>query len=183
MLRGRAAALIVLAGAGTAHADSEQAVSASFGYATYSVPGEAMNGDPPPTLSPTVGSALALAYERAIGTDFVLRGEFAGGGFYGGAQKPEQGNWSYAFLGDAGAAFRFDVFTYVPYAFVGLGAVASGGGPIDRGIDYVLVFGGGCDKLFSRKRSLGAEVRIASFGGDITVFTAGVRGTVRWGFF
>jgi hypothetical protein len=103
--------------------------------------------------------------------------------FFGGEQKPEQGNRSYALLGDAGLAFRFDVFKYVPYAFAGLGAVASGGGPIDRGIDFVLVAGGGCDWLLSRTRSFGVELRLASFGGDITVVTAGVRGTVRWGFF
>src|SRR5262249_41364105 len=69
----------------------------------------------------------------------------------------------------------------VPYLFGGLGGVVSGGGPIDRGADFVLVVGGGVDWLVSRERSLGLEARIASFGGDITVGTCGVRGTVRWG--
>jgi len=175
-------ALLVLAAGRTAGAESEQALSVGLGYATFSVPGEAVNNMPAPSLSPTWGGALTLSYERAIGTDVALRAELAGGMFYGGGVE-DQSNVSYALLADAGVAFRFDVFKYVPYAFAGLGAVASGGGPIDRGTDFVLVVGGGCDKLLSRSRSLGAELRVASFGGDITVFTIGVRGTVRWGFF
>jgi hypothetical protein len=178
----RLAILLILAAAGVARADSEQALSASTGYATFSVPGEAMPNMPPPSLSPTVGWALAVSYERAIGSDFVLRAELAGAMFLGGNEK-DQGSTSFALLGDAGAAFRFDVFKYVPYAFAGLGAVTAGGGPITSGTDFVLVVGGGCDKLLGRSRSVGGELRIASFGGDITVFTIGVRGTVRWGFF
>jgi len=86
-------------------------------------------------------------------------------------------------LGDAGVVFRFDVLKFVPYAFGGLGGIMAGGGPIDRGTDFVLVVGGGVDWLQSRERSLGLEARVASFGGDVTVVTFGVRGTVRWGFF
>ncbi|MEO8706855.1 MAG: hypothetical protein ABI867_42910 [Kofleriaceae bacterium] len=166
----------------SARADSEQALSLNLGYATFSVPGEAMPNMPPPSLSPTFGWTLGGSYERALGTDFALRGEVAGGMFFGGEQK-DQSSKSYALLVDAGIAFRFDVFKYVPYAFAGVGGVMAGGGPIDRGTDFVIVVGGGLDKLLSRKRSVGAELRIASFGGDITVFTAGFRGTVRWGFF
>jgi hypothetical protein len=29
---------------------------------------------------------------------------------------------------------------------------------------------------------VGLEARVASFGGDITVVTFGLRGTLRWGF-
>jgi hypothetical protein len=94
-----------------------------------------------------------------------------------------QSSRSYALLVDAGAAFRFDIFKYVPYAFAGVGVVMSGGGPIDRGNDAVLVIGGGLDRLWSRKRSAGLEMRIASFGGDVTVVTIGLRGTTRWDFF
>ncbi len=65
----------------------------------------------------------------------------------------------------------------------GVGGVMSGGGPIDRGTDLVLVVGGGLDRLWSRKRSAGLEMRIASFGGDVTVVTIGLRGTTRWDFF
>lgn len=174
--------LAVLLAADPAHAENEQAVSVGLGYATFSIPVPAMNGMQATSVSPTVGAALAMSYERAIGTDFALRVELAGGMFYGGNNE-DQSSKSYALLGDVGAAYRFDVFKYVPYAFAGLGAVASGGGPIDRGTDFVLVVGGGLDMLLSRARSIGVELRIATFGGDITVFTAGVRGTARWGFF
>lgn len=165
-----------------ARADDEQALSVGLGYATFSAPGEAEGNMEPEAVSPTVGGALAVTYERALGSDIALRAELAGGMFYGG-NTDEQSSTSYALLGDAGITYRFDVFKYVPYAFAGLGAVVAGGGPIDRGTDFVLVVGGGLDKLLSRERSLGGEIRIASFGGDITVVTAGVRGTVRWGFF
>jgi hypothetical protein len=140
-----------------------------------------MDREAPPTLSPDVGGTLAVSYERSISSDFSLRGELAGGVFYGGAQAM-QSNTSFAALGDAGIVYRFDVLKYVPYAFAGLGGVAAGGGPIDRGANFVLVLGAGLDWLVSRERSYGIEARVASFGGDITLVTVGVRGTVRWGF-
>ncbi|HEY4244805.1 MAG TPA: hypothetical protein VGM88_33550 [Kofleriaceae bacterium] len=176
-------ALLVLAAlCGTAHAEGEQALSLSFGPAWFSAPGTAPNGGTPPSVSPDIGGALAVSYERMIGTDFGLRGELAGGIFYGGAQMKES-NTSFAGLGDAGVVFRFDILKVVPYAYAGLGAVMSGGGPIDRGADFVLVVGGGVDWLKSRDRSWGGEVRLASFGGDVTVFTIGARASVRWGYF
>jgi hypothetical protein len=163
-----------------AHADGERALSVSVGWATFSAPGKATGRQAPPTLSPDIGGVLAASYEHAVSSDLSVRGELAGGVFYGGGMA--QSKTSYALLGDAGIAFRFDVLKYVPYAFGGLGAVAAGGGPIDRGTAFVLVIGGGLDWLQSRERSYGAEIRLASFGGDITVVTIGVRGTVRWGF-
>lgn len=167
----------------TAHAEGERALSAGVGWATFSTLGKSVNNQVPPSLSPDVGGVLAVSYERAVSTDISLRGELAGGVFYGGTQAMQnQRNTSYALLGDAGAAFRFDVLKYVPYAFAGLGAVVSGGGPIDRGTDIALVIGGGLDWLRSRERSYGFEARVASFGGEITVITLGLRGTVRWGF-
>jgi hypothetical protein len=165
---------------GTAHADGERAVSASLGWATFSALGKPMGKQAPPTLSPDIGGMLAVSYEQAISDDISLRGELAGGVFHGGGQ-PMQSQTSYASLGDAGAVFRFDVLKVVPYLFGGLGAVVSGGGPIDRGTDFVLVVGGGVDWLHDREHSLGLEARLASFGGDITVVTVGVRGTLRWG--
>ena len=170
----------VAATGGTARADGERAVSAGVGWATFSALGKPMGKQAPPTLSPDVGGVLAVSYELAISSDIALRGEAAGGVFYGGGQ-PMQSQTSYASLGDAGAVFRFDVLKVVPYLFAGLGGVVSGGGPIDRGVDFVVVVGGGVDWLYSRERSLGLEARIASFGGDITVATFGVRGTLRWG--
>jgi hypothetical protein len=165
-----------------AWAEGERALSAGLSYATFSVPGKAMGNQAPPTLAPDGGLSLSVSHERAIGSDFSLRGELAGAGFYGGNDKT-QSALSYAGLVDVGVTFRFDILKYVPYAFGGVGGVVTGGGPIDTGADFVLVVGGGCDWLVSRDRSYGVEGRLASFGGDVTVFTLGLRGTVRWGYF
>lgn len=170
--------------AGPAEAESEQAVSVGLGWATFSALGEAMDNMEPPSLSPTIGGSLGVSYERHIGTDVALRGELVGGLFYGGGDEEKQeAQTSNALLVDLGVALRFDVLKYVPYAFAGLGAVTTGGGPLDRGTDLVLVVGGGLDWLQSRQRSYGVEARVASFGGDVTVVTIGVRGTTRWGYF
>lgn len=169
--------------AGPARAEGESALSLGLSWATFSAPGKSSgNGQQPPAVSPDIGGALSLSYERAFGTDFALRGELAGGVFHGGAQMG-QSNISYAAVGDVGVTYRFDVLKYVPYAFGGIGGVYAGGGPIDRGADWVLAVGGGLDDLLSRDRSFGIEARLASFGGDVTLFTFGVRGTLRWGYF
>jgi len=178
------AAVPIAIGAGPARAESEQALSVGLGWATFSAPGEAMNGMTPPALSPTIGGSLSVSYERHVGTDLALRAEAVGGLFYGGGDAAKmQSQTASALLADLGAALRFDVLKYVPYAFVGLGAVTTGGGPLDRGTDPVLVVGGGLDWLQSRARSYGLEARVASFGGDVTVVTLGLRGTTRWGYF
>jgi hypothetical protein len=171
--------LVVLGG--VARADGEQAFSAGIGFATFSTLTEKMGEMEPVEVSPSGGGVVVFSYERAIGTDIALRAELAGGMFFGG-NTDQQSARSYALLGDVGVVFRFDVFKYVPYAFAGLGGVTAGGGPIDSGNDFALVIGGGLDRLSSRHRSMGLELRVASFGGDITVFTFGVRGTRRWGF-
>lgn len=175
-------ALAILALAAPAHAEGERALSAGLGWAWFSTEGKAKGNMAPPQLSPDAGGALAVSYEHSIGTDIALRAELAGGVFYGGNQKAQSAT-SFAALGDAGAVFRLDVLKYVPYAFAGIGGVLSGGGPIDKGADYVLVIGGGCDWLASRDRSYGLEARIASFAGNVTVVTFGARGTIRWGYF
>jgi hypothetical protein len=167
--------------ANIAHAEGDRALSVSLGWATFDTTGKPVGRQAPPALSPDVGGTLSAAYEQSFSTDVGLRAELAGGVFYGGEQA-KQGKTSYALLGDAGVVFRFDVLKYVPYAFAGVGGVASGGGPIDRGADFVLVIGGGVDWLQSRERSLGIEARVASFGGDVTMITFGLRGTMRWGF-
>ncbi len=175
-------ALVLLLVASPAWAEGERALSVGFSYATFSLTGKAMGNMAPPTLSPDLGGALSASYERAIGSDFSLRGELAGAVFYGG-NSMKQSAVSYAGLVDAGATFRFDVLKYVPYAFGGVGGVFTGGGPISNGANFVLVVGGGLDWLRSRDESWGVEARLASFGSDITLFTVGVRGTVRWGYF
>ena len=161
----------------TAHAEGESAVSAGVGWATFSTPGKKTKMMmSPPAITPDIGGALSLTYERAISSDFSLRLDGAAAMFGGGGV-------SYATLGTAGAVFRFDVLKYVPYAFAGVGGLASFGGPIDKGGELIVTVGGGIDILWSRERSWGLEGRLASFGGDVTVFTLGARGTIRWGFF
>lgn len=177
-----AAGLVLTVGPPAARAETEQAVSVGLGYATFSIPVAKMGDVEAHTVSPNIGGALAASYERALGSDVSLRGELALGAFYGG-NDPKTSPTSFAALADLGAVYRFDVARYVPYAFGGLGAVTAGGGPLDSSAAFVLVVGGGLDWLVSRERSWGIELRLASFGGDITVFTAGVRGTTRWGFF
>jgi len=168
-------------GAGAVRAEGERALSVSVGWATFSAPGKPVGRQAPPTLRPDIGGTASVAYEHSISDDFALRGELAGGVFYGGGPNTA-GKTSFAGLGDAGVVFRFDVLKYVPYAYAGLGGVLAGGGPIDRNTDFALVLGGGLDWLQSRERSYGLEARVASFGGDITLVTVGLRGTTRWGF-
>lgn len=181
-MRPAAIALVLCALAPAARAEGESALSLGLSWATFSAPGPKMGNQQPSAVSPDIGGSLGVTYEHALSTDFSLRGEAAGGLFYGGASG-KQSNTSYAALGDVGVTYRFDVLKYVPYAFGGVGAVFSGGGPIDQGADWVLAVGGGLDVLLSRDRSFGVEGRLASFGGSITLFTFGVRGTLRWGYF
>jgi hypothetical protein len=166
-----------------ARAEGERAFSLGLGWATFSTPGEpTMENMEPAAVTPTVGGSLSIIYEHAIGSDFSLRGEGAYSLFYGG-NTDEQSSMSHGVLGDVGGVFRFDVLKYVPYAFAGLGAVYTWGGAIAPGTNFVLALGGGLDVLVGRDKSWGIEGRLASFGGDVTIFTIGVRGTRRWGYF
>lgn len=174
---------MILAISTQAHAEGERALSVGLGWATFSTPGPKPPGNmEPTTVSPDVGGALAFTYEHAVGSDFSLRAEGGGGMFYGGQSKTQTAV-SYAGFGDAGITFRFDVLKYVPYAFGGLGVVETTGGPMLSGTNFVVALGGGVDMLVSRKRSYGLEARLASFGGDVTIFTLGLRATARWGYF
>jgi hypothetical protein len=177
-----AAAAVGASAPGAARAEGEQALSAGVGWATFSAPGVKSGQQDPPAVAPDVGGALAVTYERALSDELSLRGDAAAAIFRGG-NSPKQGPTAYAALVDVGLVFRFDVLKYVPYAVAGIGGVASGGGPIDRGVEPVIVLGGGLDVLVSRERSWGIEARLASFGGDVTVLTLGLRGTARWGYF
>jgi hypothetical protein len=177
------AAMVVAASAGSAHADGDRALSVGLAFATFSAPAPRPRpSGTPPTLSPDGGGALTLTYEHAVSTDLSLRGELDGGVFYGGNERKES-PMSYAGLIDVDIVYRFDVLAYVPYAFAGVGGVYATGGPIDTSPQAVVVIGGGLDWLQSRDRSYGVEVKLASFAGDITVFTIGLRGSVRWGYF
>jgi hypothetical protein len=174
-------AFALIATESTAHADGDQALSASVGWAMFSTTGKPVGRAAAPTLSPDIGGSLSAAYEQTLSTDVGVRGELAGGVFRGGEQANES-KTSYALLADAGVMFRFDVLKYVPYAFAGVGGVAQTGGPLDRGLDFMLVIGGGVDWLQSREHSFGVDARVASFGGDVTFVSVGLRGTMRWGF-
>jgi hypothetical protein len=165
-----------------ARAEGDRALSLGLGWATFSTPGKKVGTMEPPAITPDWGLGASAIYEHGLSTDISLRGEVAAELFHGGNSKKE-GEWSYGGLADAGVVFRFDVLKYVPYAFGGIGGALSGGGPLDRGTELVLVVGGGLDVLVDRTRSWGFEGRLASFGGDITTFSFGLRGTVRWGYF
>lgn len=165
-----------------AHADGDRALSLGAGWATFSVPGKKMGTMQPPAITPDWGGSLGAMYEHGVSSDLWLRGELAGALFSGGAGKG-QSDRSFAGLADVGVLFRFDTLKYVPYAFGGVGGVWTNGGPIDLGSEFVVVLGGGLDVLASRTRSWGLEGRLASFGGSLTMFTLGVRGSIRWGYF
>ncbi|MEZ4363220.1 MAG: hypothetical protein R3B48_23800 [Kofleriaceae bacterium] len=178
--RQRAAAALTLGmalGGATRSATADQALSVGAGWAAYSTLGEPPAPmKAPPTLTSTLGGHVEGTYEHGISPEVSLRAELAGALFSG-------DGWSYAALADAGAVYRFDVIKYVPYGFAGLGAVARGGGPLDGALEPVVVIGGGLDVLRSRTQSWGLEARLASFAGDTTVFTLGLRASTRWGFF
>ena len=174
--------LVICALAGVAHADGDRAFSVGGGYGTFSVPATVPPGQTPPTLSPDFGLVVDGVYAHGLSSELSLRAEALVGGFYGGAQKGES-NLSYAALADVGALFKFDVLKYVPYAFAGLGPVVAGGGPIATDVTWVLAIGGGLEIESSRTRSWGIEGRLASFAGDITVFTFEYHRSCRWGFF
>jgi hypothetical protein len=182
----RALVLLPVIGLATpARADGDdRALSLSFGYATFSEPGKPTRNQQPTSITPNFGLTPSVMYEHAFSTDFSLRGELGGALFQGGQNiNPKNtGSVSWMGLADVGITFRFDVLKWVPYAFGGLGAMASTGGALDGGLVPVLVVGGGLDILESRSRSWGFEARVIGFASDVTVFTIGLRGTARWGY-
>jgi hypothetical protein len=151
--------------------DGESALSPSIGWATYATPDKDNK-----TVSPTIGAALAVTYERGISEALSWRVSLLGGGFAGG------GTTGAAWLA-GGLVYRFDVLKYVPYIEASLGGVALGGGPLKAGVDPLLELGGGLDVLSDRDRSWGGEIRLGSFAGDTTILTVGARATWRWGYF
>lgn len=164
-----------------AFAEDERAISVSAGWATFSAPGKPTSSGTPPNIAPDVGGTLSLIYEYAIGTDVALRGEAVGAMFSGGNTTKES-TLSYAGVADVGFVFRFDVLRYVPYAFGGIGGMVTDGGPLGTTGEVAIVVGGGLDVLVNRARSFGIEGRLCAFGGTVTVFTLGVRGSMRWGY-
>jgi hypothetical protein len=177
------AGLFVVAVAGSARADGDRALSGGFGWGTFSAPGIATGNQTPPAVSPSWGVTGDVVYEQGISTDLSWRAEVALATFHGGQSDPKtQSSQSYAALGDAGLVFRFDVLKYVPYAFGGVGAVTTTGGPLST-TGLAIAIGGGLDILIDRHHSIGIEARLAAFGTDLTVFTIGLRYSKRWDFF
>jgi hypothetical protein len=150
----------------------ESAISGAVGWAGFTLPGE-----DDMDVSSFLGGQLAFEYEHAFGEALSVRVEAAGAVFH------HEDGTGWLALGDAGLVYRFDVLKYVPYVFGGVGVVTVGGGPLPSTTDPVLVLGGGVDVLKSREWSWGGEVRLASFAGDVTTISVGVRITRRWGFF
>jgi hypothetical protein len=166
-----AAAAVVAAGAGRARAD-ESAASLSLGWATYSLP-----DDNDMDITSYLGLELDAMYERAFSEPLSWRVELGGAVFH------HSDGTSVMAVADAGLVYRFDVLSWVPYAFAGVGGVTAGGGPLPTTTEPILVLGGGVDKLFSRDHSAGLEAHLASFAGDVTTFSLAFRMTLRWGYF
>lgn len=166
-----AAAAVVAVGSGVAHAD-ESAASLSLGWATYSLPDD-NNMD----ITSYLGLELDAMYERAFSEPLSWRVELGGAVFH------HSDGTSVLAVADAGLVYRFDVLSWVPYAFAGVGGVTAGGGPLPTTTEPILVLGGGIDKLFSRDHSAGLEAHLASFAGDVTTFSLAFRMTLRWGYF
>jgi len=167
----RAIAVLCVLGSVAYAGEGESALSPSLGYATYAT----LDKDGKPA-SPDAGAMIGATYERGISEALSWRVSAVGGGFVGGGT-------TWAAWGAAGIVYRFDVLKYVPYVEVSGGAVLLGGGPLASGVDPLLELGGGLDWLQDRDRSFGVEIRLGSFAGDTTIFTAGVRTTWRWGYF
>jgi len=154
--------------------DGESAASAQLAAGTYVLPDPE---DEDETITPIAGGVLVGSYERGFSEALSWRIELAAAVYGGGGVS-----WGAAAAG--GLVYRFDVLKYVPYALLEVGGSYLDGGPIpERAIDPVVLLGGGVDVLQSRDLSYGVEARLASFAGDTTTVSIGVRVTHRWGYF
>ena len=138
---------------------------------------------PRPTSRRTAGHALSVGYEHSVGTDFSLRGDLAGAFFHGGNDQTKKQS-------------REPVRRRLPTSAWRSGSTCSSGcrtrsagsagwrrvaaRSTARRVRRFVVVGGGLDPAEPRL-VVGLEARLASFGGDITVFTIGLRGSARAG--
>ena len=129
------------------------------------------------------GGLLGVEYERGISEAFALRAAASGALLYEDGTEDLDAGLVWRGQAVAGVVYLFDVLKYVPYATLGFGAVARGGGPVETEVHPVLELGGGLDLLRSRTFSWGAYVRVSSYLDDEAAFTAGARATWRWGLF
>jgi hypothetical protein len=148
--------------------EGESALSVGLSFATFSIPDH--DGQ---------GAALGVEYERGLSDAFWLRASAAGAAHHGG----DEDGTSYAGHGALGLTYVIDVLKYVPYLHAGIGAVALGGGALDREVHPVAEIGIGLDILSRRGLSYGAFARLGSFLDDSAFVTAGLRLSWRWGFF
>lgn len=151
-------------------ADGERALSATVGYATYTVAGDNPHG-----------TALGGDYERGFSDALSWRISGGGGLYY-------RDGVSFSGQLTAGLTYLFDVLKYVPYVNVGIGGMVivdpggdAGGLAVD--IHPLAEIGAGLDILRDRTSSFGVYVRFETLLQETSFFTAGVRSTWRWGFF
>ncbi|HTM19191.1 MAG TPA: hypothetical protein VL172_01745 [Kofleriaceae bacterium] len=167
----RAAACALLAvtlSAGPAAAgEDDRSISASLGYATFSVPDHTPHG-----------GSLDVAYERGFADALSFRAEVGGGAYPIGTGSP-----GYSLQAAVGLTYLFDVVRYVPYIHAGVGGILLTAPDLDPDLSPLVELGIGLDILHSRTWSYGAAARFESFVNDTAFFTAGVRLSYRWGFF
>lgn len=146
-------------------AEGENTLSLFLGYGTLA------RADQQPS-----GGVLGLDFERGFSDALAWR--LSGGlGTYPGTPLTYSGHLT------AGLTYLFDVLKYVPYANLGVGAIAIGGGDLDPEVSALLELGAGLDVLHSRSFSYGVQLRFESFLEQTSFFTVGVRASWRWGFF
>jgi hypothetical protein len=160
------AALLALPAPGLA-ADGERALSATLGYATYSLPEYTPHG-----------AALGLDYERGFSDALSWR-------ISGGAGIYYRDGLSYSGQLTAGLTYLFDVLKYVPYVNAGIGGIVIVDPGAEPAVDFspLAEIGVGLDVLRDRTSSFGVYLRFETLLQETSFFTAGVRSTWRWGFF
>lgn len=131
------------------------------------------------------GATVGAEYERGFSDAMSLRASVLGGYYFIGGGNPDMPDPenSFSVQSTVGVTYFIDVLKYVPYANLGVGAVYIGGGPAGGTFDALVEFGVGLDVLHSRSWSYGVQIRMDSFAQETSVFSGGVRGTYRWGFF
>jgi hypothetical protein len=147
--------------------------SASEGETAIAItPSAVAFGQNPPG---TWGAGLSAELQRGLTPTLWLRGTLALGYHVGDIDL-----WTS--LATVGVTYALDVITWVPSLTIGAGVGVAGTSDDPRARPVIEV-GVGLDRLLSRSWSAGVQTRLASFGTDSAVISAGLRLTYRWGFF
>ena len=144
----------------------DRALSVTSGFTTYLVED---SGAP--------GLHVGLEYDRGLTNSLWLHTQVAFGTHFGDGDIKG---------GSAMVSIRYalDVIKYVPYVDLGVGAALfTENLRFDTQIEPMIRVGLGLDILISRRFSYGAYARFDSFLSDSGLFSAGLRGSYRWGFF